>query len=179
VDNNELLCNLSDPPLSSVDLNCERMGYEAAALLTELMAGRPAARRTTLIQPRGVVTRQSTDVLAIEDPEVAAAVRLIRTGACGGLTVRDLLASCSLSGSSLERRFRQTLGRSPKAEIIRVRLQRVVELLTDTDLSLAAIAARTGFKYPEYLSGVFKQRVGTSPARYRAQAIRSQFRKDH
>jgi LacI family transcriptional regulator len=172
VDNNELLCNLSDPPLSSVDLNCERMGYEAAALLARLMAGRHPKARTIRIEPRGIVTRQSTDVLAIEDVEVAAAVRLIRLRACDGLTVRDVLASCSLSSSALERRFLHLLGRTPKAEILRVRVQRVMELLAEPDLSQPAIAARTGFKHPEYMNAVFKRKVGMSPGRYRKQVIR-------
>jgi LacI family transcriptional regulator len=176
VDNNELLCSLSAPPLSSVDLSCERIGYEAAALLARLLAGRRAPARTTLIAPRGVVTRQSTDVLAIEDSEIAESVRLIRTQACNGLTVRHVLASCSLSCSSLERRFTHILGRTPKAEILRVKVQRVQELLAQTDLSLAAIASRTGFKYPEYMSFVFKQKTGLSPGRYRAQVGRAPFR---
>lgn len=172
VDNNELLCNLCDPPLSSIDLNCERMGYEAAALLTQLMAGRPMPARQTLIEPRGIITRHSTEVLAIEDAAIAEAVRLIRTQACSGLTVEDVLAACSFSASSLERRFTRLLGRTPKAEIVRVRLQRVRELLGETDLSLADIAARTGFKHVEYLSAVFKQKTGLSPGQYRAQVLR-------
>jgi LacI family transcriptional regulator len=173
VDNSELVCNLSDPPLSSIDLNCERIGFEAAALLDRLLAGRRAKARTLLVEPRGIVTRQSTDVLAIDDAETAEAVRLIRTRACGGLTVRQLLASCSLSSSSLERRFTQLLGRTPKAEILRVKVQRVQELLAHTDLSLAAIAARTGFKYPEYMSYVFKQRVGMTAGQYRSRVGQS------
>jgi LacI family transcriptional regulator, galactose operon repressor len=176
VDNNELVCNLSDPPLSSIDLNCERIGYEGAAVLARLLAGKRAPRRTVLIPPRGIVTRQSTDVLAIEDRDTADAVRLIRVQACGGLTVKRLLASCSLSSSSLERRFAQALGRTPKAEILRVKLQRVQELLTQTDLSLAVIAARTGFKYPEYMHYVFKQKNGMSPGQYRARVGRSSLR---
>jgi LacI family transcriptional regulator len=176
VDNNSLVCDLSDPPLSSVDLNSERIGYQAAALLARLLAGRRVKARTLLIAPRGIVTRQSTDVLAIEDAEIAEAVRLIRTQACNGLTVRQLLASCSLSCSSLERRFTHILGRTPKAEIVRVRLQCVQELLGQTDLALAVIASRAGFKYPEYMSFVFKQKIGLSPGQYRTRFGHSPFR---
>jgi LacI family transcriptional regulator len=167
---------LCDPPLSSIDLNCERMGYEAALLLSQLLAGLPASSRQILIEPRGIITRQSTEVLAIDDEEIARAVRLIRTQACSGLTVEDLLASCSLSSSSLERRFTRLLGRSPKAEIVRVRLQRVRELLAETDLTLTQIADRTGFKHVEYLSAVFKQKIGLSPGQYRAQVICPHFK---
>ncbi|MHB1423736.1 MAG: XylR family transcriptional regulator [Gemmataceae bacterium] len=173
VDNDEILCNLSNPPLSSVNLNCERIGYEGAELLARMMAGRPAPERTTLIEPRGIATRHSTDVLAIEDADIVEAVRLIRTRACSGLTVAELLASCSLSASTLERRFTQLLGHSPKAEILRVRLQCVVELLADPNLSLAAIAARTGFKYPEYMNAVFKKKFGMSPGQYRSHILHS------
>jgi LacI family transcriptional regulator len=179
VDNNELLCNLSDPPLSSVDLNCERMGYEAAALLARLMAGQRPRARTILIEPRGIVTRHSTDVLAIEDAEVAEAVRLIRTRACDGLTVQDVLASCALSSSSLERRFVQLLGRTPKAEIMRVRVQRVMELLAEPSLSLVAVADRAGFKHAEYMHAVFKQKVGMSPGQYRSRVIHARHGQDH
>jgi LacI family transcriptional regulator len=173
VDNDDVLCNLSDPPLSSVELNCPRIGFEAAAKLSRMLRGRVAPRRTVLVEPRGIVARRSTDVLAIEDAEIAEAVRLIRARACTGLTVADLLESCSLSASSLERRFTRLLGRSPKAEIIRIRLQHVVELLAEPDLSLAAIAAQSGFKYPEYLSAVFKKNFGMSPGQYRRRVLHS------
>jgi LacI family transcriptional regulator len=98
-------------------------------------------------------------------------VRLIRARACTGLTVAELLESCSLSASSLERRFTRLLGRSPKAEIVRVRLQHVVELLAEPDLSLAAIAAQSGFNHPEYLSAVFKKNFGMSPGQYRRRIL--------
>jgi LacI family transcriptional regulator len=176
IDNDDVLCNLSDPPLSSVDLNSTQIGFEGAMLLARMLRGRSTPRRTILVEPRGVVSRRSTDVLAIEDTEIAEAVRLIRTRACDGLTVAELLRSCSLSASSLERRFMQFLGRSPKAEIIRIRLQRVVELLAEPDLSLAAIAARSGFKHPEYLSAVFKKKFGMSPGQYRRRLLRARVR---
>jgi LacI family transcriptional regulator len=171
VDNDDVLCNLSDPPLSSVDPSSTRIGFEAAAKLSRMLSGRAAPRRTVLVEPRGIVTRRSTDVLAIEDAEIADVVRLIRARACTGLTVAELLESCSLSASSLERRFTRLLGRSPKAEIVRVRLQHVVELLAEPDLSLAAIAAQSGFNHPEYLSAVFKKNFGMSPGQYRRRIL--------
>ncbi|HTU17056.1 MAG TPA: XylR family transcriptional regulator [Gemmataceae bacterium] len=178
VDNDEVLCSLSDPPLSSVDLSCARIGFEAAALLARLLRGQDAPDRTILVEPRGIVTRRSTDVLAIEDVEVAEAVRLIRVRACAGLTVHELLALCSLSASSLERRFLRFLGRTPKEEIVRVRLQRVVELLAEPDLSLTSIASRTGFKHPEYLSAVFKNKFGMTLGQYRSRVLHSRLIRD-
>ncbi len=176
VDNDDVLCNLSDPPLSSVDLSCPQIGFEAARLLARMLRGRQPPRRPILLEPRGIVTRHSTDVLAIEDAEIAAAVRLIRARACDGLTVAELLRSSSLSASSLERRFIQLLGRSPKAEIIRVRLQHVVELLAEPNLSLATIAARSGFRHPEYLNMLFKKKFGISPGQYRRRVLHAQGR---
>jgi len=168
VDDDELLCRLCDPPLSSVLPDAERIGYEAAAALDALMKGEPLGWTELVIPPAGVVTRQSTDVLAIDDPLVAAAVRLIRQRACSGLSVEDVLREVPLSRSILERRFRKHLGRSPQAEIRHVRIKRAKQLLVESDLTLDRIAALTGFEHPEYLSVVFRRETGETPGRYRA-----------
>ncbi len=167
VDNDEILCELSDPPLSSVAPDTLRIGFEAAALLDRMMRGEKPPADKLFVQPKGVVTRQSTDVTAIEDRDIARAVRLIRQRACGGLTVEKVLDEIPLSRSTLDRRFREALGRSPKAEIARVRLERVKELLTETDFTLAEIARRTGFRHPEYLSATFKRELGVTPGEFR------------
>ena len=168
VDDDELLCRLCDPPLSSVVPDAERIGYEAAAALDALMRGESLGWEELVVPPSGVVTRQSTDVLAIDDPLVAAAVRLIRQRACSGLSVDDVLREIPLSRSVLERRFRKHLGRSPQAEIRQVRLKRVKQLLVESDLTLDRIAGLTGFEHPEYLSVVFRREAGETPGRYRA-----------
>jgi len=168
VDNDDLLCDLADPPLSSVILNPRRAGYEAAELLDGLMGGaapKPVAR---LIGPLGVATRQSTDVLAVEDPGVSAAVRYIRTHACEGITVREVLEANPQSRRRLEARFRRLIGRTPHDEIVRVRLDRVRRLLAETALPLERIAELAGFSHAEYLSAVFRRKVGLPPGRYRA-----------
>jgi LacI family transcriptional regulator len=167
VDDDALLCELCDPPLSSVVPNPERIGYEAAALLDRLMAGGKPPPHNCLIEPLGVTTRHSTDVLAIDDAHVAAAVRFIREQACQGATVRDVLAHVPLSRTILERRFRQHLGRSPQAEINAVQLKRVKQLLAETDLTLERIAELAGYRHPEYMSVVFKRATGQTPGRYR------------
>lgn len=169
VDNDELLCDLSDPPLSSVILNPHRTGYEAAALLDQMMAGEQVGAEPHLIAPLGVATRQSTDILAIDDPDLAAAVRYIRQHACEGISVQDLLAALPQSRRLLESRFKRLLGRTPHEEILRVRLNRVKALLADTALSLDKIAALAGFEHVEYLSTVFRQKVGMPPSKYRSQ----------
>jgi AraC-like DNA-binding protein len=125
VDNDEILCELCDPPLSSIIPNPQRIGYEAASMLDTLMAGKEVAKREILIEPVGVKTRQSTDVLAVDDPDVAAAMTYIRDHALDGCTVQDLLAHVPLARSCLERRFRKYLGRSPQAEIHSIRIKRI------------------------------------------------------
>ena len=172
VDNDELLCNLCDPPLSSVMPNPERIGYEAASLLDQLMAGQRFQQKEWLIDPLGVATRQSTDVLAIADPDIAAAVKLIRQSACNGLTVQEVLDHVAISRSLLERGFHKYLGRTPQAEIRKVQIRRVTELLAETDLSLARIAQLAGYEHPEYMSVVFKRETGQTPGRFRRQAKR-------
>jgi LacI family transcriptional regulator len=170
VDNDELQCELSDPPLSSVEPNTEKIGYEAAALLDRMMQGEEAESPKMFVEPIGVVTRQSTDVLAIEDRHVAAALSFIRRHACDGINVEDVLRHHKIARSSLERRFNKAIGRTPKAEIVRVQIDRVKQLLAATDYILPRIAELAGFKHSEYMSVVFKQKTGQTPGQYRRQA---------
>jgi LacI family transcriptional regulator len=150
--------------------NPERIGYEAAALLDRLMDGERPPAAPWRIEPLGVTTRQSTDVLAIDDPQVAAAVRFIREHACQGTTVAEVLRQVPLSRTMLERRFRKYLGRSPQVEIRSVQVKRAQQLLAETDLRLPQIAALAGFAHPEYLSVVFKRHTGQTPGAYRRRA---------
>lgn len=167
VDNDELLCRLCDPPLSSVVPNARQIGYRAAELLAALMAGKEADAGCTLVPPVTVITRQSTDILAIDDPEVAAAVRFIREHACDGIRVSDVLRHVPVARSLLERRFRRAVGRSPHAEIRQVQLRRAAELLAETDLPLPRVALLTGIAHVEYLSYLFKRTTGQNPRDYR------------
>jgi LacI family transcriptional regulator len=170
VDNDEVLCELSDPPLSSVLANTERIGYEAADLLSRLMSGSPPPTQPVVVGPLGIITRRSTDVLAVEDRHVAAAVRFIRERACEGLDVSDVLGAVPLSRSALERRFSKVLNRSPKEEILRVRLNRAKQLLMETDFPLALVAEKIGLDHTEYLNVIFKKKIGMTPARFRARS---------
>jgi LacI family transcriptional regulator len=170
VDNDDVLCDLADPPLSSIEPDTRRIGFEAAALLERMMAGEPPPEGTVTIPPLGVVTRRSTDVLAIDDRAISRAVRFIRDHACEGITVEDVLADLPLSRSMFERRFAKIFGRTPKAEILRTQFERVKRLLAETDLPLKQIASRTGFQHPEYLCVAFKERTGRTPGQYRRDA---------
>lgn len=166
VDNDEVLCVLSPPPLSSIILNTRRTGWEAAALLSLMMKGEKLAPAAHLIPPVGVQTRQSSDILAIADPKIAGALRYIREHACERLRVSDVLKHCPMARRALENRFKQLLGRTPRQEILRVQLNRVKELLVGTELPVWEIADRTGFD-PDYLSVVFKQETNVAPSEYR------------
>ncbi|MEO7597908.1 MAG: DNA-binding transcriptional regulator [Opitutus sp.] len=166
VDNDEVLCVLSPPPLSSVALNPRRTGWEAAALLSLMMKGDKVEAAAHLIPPVGIVNRQSSDILAVADPKIAGALRYIREHACEGIGVSDVLRHCPMARRALETRFRKLLGRTPHQEILRVQINRVKELLVGTELPVWEIADRTGFD-PEYLSVVFKQSTGVAPSDYR------------
>ena len=168
VENDETLCTLASPQLSSVAFEGERIGYEAAALLERMMAGEPPPTESLLVPPRGLVVRQSSDIMAIDDLQVVAAVRYIREHACHGINVADVVKHAGLSRTLLERRMRRAVGRTPGEEIIRLRFNRVKRLLVETKLSLAAIADRCGFEHPQYMAEAFKRLFGMTPGSYRA-----------
>ena len=170
VDNDEPLCEISSPPLSSIRPDHERVGYEGAALLDQMLRGEPAPQEPVYVPPAGLITRLSTDVLAIDDPNVATAVRFIREHACDGIGIDDVVAHIPLSRSTLQRRFRKVLGRSVHEEILRIRLRRVHELLVDSDLSLESVADKAGFAHRQYLGEIFKARTGYTLAQYRARS---------
>jgi LacI family transcriptional regulator len=167
VDNDQLLCDLTDPTLSSIVPDTHKAGYLAAATLAKLMAHQRAPDMR-LIPPRGVVTRRSTDGLAIDDVDVSAAMRFIREHACEGINVEDLLDHVPLSRRVLEARFKRAINRTPHEQILRLQLQRAKELLTETRMPLSQIAAACGFRHAEYLSVVFKKHEGVPPSHYRA-----------
>jgi len=166
-DDDAEVCELSDPPLSSVTFHPERVGFEAAALLDRLMRGRAAPADPLLVPPLGVSARQSSDILAIDDAEVARALHYIRRHALEGITVEEVMAEVPLSRRMLEHRFRRRLGRTPKEEIQRLRFEEARSLLATTDLPLARISDRLGFHQPAYLSAAFRREAGVTPSAYR------------
>jgi len=175
VDNAETFCELCDPPLSSVVPDAERVGFEAAALLNRLMAGVPPPSENLRIPPIGVVTRRSTDVVAVDDPMIARAVHFIREQAAAGIGVDDILAVLPVSRSGLERGFRRHLGHSPHEEIRQARLKRVKQLLAETDWPLERIAASAGYDHPEYMMAQFKREIGMTPTEWRRSPEASYF----
>jgi len=167
VDNDDHLCDLSNPPLTSIDVNSRQIGYEAASLLDRLMAGERAPDKTIEFPPRSIIARGSTDVLAFDDRLVAMALQFVREHACDPITVEQVIRRLDVSRSTLERRFKKLLGRTPKAEILRVRVDRAKQLLAYSDLPLPLIAQKSGFGSLSHFSEVFHRRVGVTPRRYR------------
>jgi len=169
VHNDELLCDLCDPPLSSVIPNARRAGYEAAAMLARMMRGEKLSPQVVLLEPVGIATRQSTDVIALTDARIGQAVRFIRQHFGDRITVDDILRHVPMSRTVFERRFKQMLHCTPHEHILRVRINHVKNLLTTTDLTLSVISERAGFENSAYLSVAFKRATGISPGVYRTQ----------
>jgi LacI family transcriptional regulator len=163
VNNDSIRCDLASPPLSSVAPNAFQSGYKAADLLDRLLKGEKPDVMDLRIEPIGVTERHSTDILAIDDKNVAAALSFIREHACEGINVEQVLRPACASRSQLEKKFRRCLGRSPQAEIRRVQVAKIRQLLIETDFPLKRIAELTGFEYVEYMCVVFKRLTGDSP----------------
>lgn len=167
VDNDDLVCDLCEPRLSSIILNPFQAGYTAAQLLDRLMAGDTEQPETHLVPPIGVETRPSSSTFAVDDRLVSSALQFIRQHFRDGITVADVARAVKASRRALDCRFVAALGRTPHAEIARLRIERVKQLLLETDLPLGVIADRAGFSYVESLSVAFRQAVGMPPGQFR------------
>jgi LacI family transcriptional regulator len=170
VDNDELICELTNPPLSSVEQGARRMGYQAAALLEQLMRGKRAGQQRFVVPPEGVVTRRSSDILAIEDAEVAAAVHFIHAHAQEDIDLADVVAAVGMSRSSIVRRFKAVVGRSIREQIELVRLRHAQRLIADTALPLKRVAKLSGFRYLPYFARRFSLAFGLTPSEFRRRA---------
>ncbi|MDF1744220.1 MAG: substrate-binding domain-containing protein [Gimesia sp.] len=166
-EDDELFCKISYPPLSAVDCGPERVGYESAALLARCLAGKKVETTPLHISPVSVLSRHSTDVLAMDDRELAQALEYLRQHAYGTLQISDLLRQVPLSRRALELRFRKTLGRSPAAELRRLRVNKAKELLTNTNWAMPKIAAASGFSQTEIMNRIFRRELQQTPTQYR------------
>lgn len=172
VDNDELVCELSSPPMTSVAVNFERAGYESAQLLDRLMRGQQPPFMRIVAPAVGVVTRQSTDILAVQDTRVAAALRFIRTHAHAPLTVAEVARASGLSRRALEKQFRNLLDRSIRREIARVRVERICRLLEETNQPISQIAEAMGFEGQQHFARYFRAEKGLTPLAYRRKFAR-------
>lgn len=167
INNDVLICELNNPPLSSLDLRGEQIGFQAAKLLESLMEGAPPPATSIEIPPGPVVVRQSSDMMAVPDPAVALALRYIHDHIDEALYVDDIARAAHTSRRLLERRFRKELGSTINREVVNVRLQRVKQLLTNTDKPIPEVAAATGFTYVQQLNQLFKKVTGHTPSAFR------------
>jgi LacI family transcriptional regulator len=166
-ENEETLCAFATPPLTSIRMDGMTVGFLAAEMLDQLMRGKNPAQPETLVSPKGIIERESSDAFVINDRLVAHAARLIRENATAGINVDDLCRRLNASRSTLDRRMKAALNRSPKEEILRVRFREVERLLRETDLTIDAIALQTGFAHSQYLQAAFKESCGMTPGQFR------------
>lgn len=168
IDNDQVICELSSPTLTSVIPNVDTVGYEAARLLERLMNGEPVEEETLLIPPVGIESRESSNVSVFRYPELARATQYIRDHAHEGINVNDVIKHCGASRSKLERHFSDQLGCTPHEFVVRCRINRVKQLLIETNFTLTRIAAMTGFQTSSHMAAVFRKHTGKSPGQYRS-----------
>ena len=170
VDNDELLCEVMRPHLSSVEQGARRLGYEAAAMLDRIMHGEKPNQMQYLFVPEKLVKRQSTDTTAFDDPDISEAVRFIRSKATAGMRVQDVIEHMGMSRSSLAMKFKAALGRSVHDEIRRVQIDHARHLIESTDLPLKMVAIKSGFSHIQHMTNAFRQILEISPGEYRRRA---------
>lgn len=172
--NNDLhLCELSTPALSSIDTGSRRVGFRAAALLDDLIHGKPLPSEPIAVAPGDVQVRRSSDIYAIQDPIIATAMRYIQDHAVDDIKVKDICSEVFLSSRSLELRFKQATGRSPRDQIRLVRMQRATRLLA-TGMSIATVASQAGFSSQSRFGQLFRRQMGMTPLAYRRVLLEGQ-----
>jgi LacI family transcriptional regulator len=169
VDNDEVFCELAEPPLTSIALNAVTAGYRAAALLDDMMQGRVRQRHQLVVEALGVVTRRSTDIIAVGDEDVACALQFIRQQHGRDLSVDQVAEEVALSRRSLEKRFRDVIGRTVLEEIQFTRLERAKQLLLETTYPISKVASIAGFGSAGYFIQFFQKHVGKTPRKYRVE----------
>ena len=167
--NDKLHCSLFFPQLSSIDLNSRRIGYEAAQLLDKKMNGEVLPDLPIIVPPVGIVTRQSTDIIAVQDADVAKTLKNIRERFVEPIGVRQVIAGIGVSRRTLERRFQKWIGRTIESELIRVRLEQAKYLLRETNLQITAIGSYVGILDPQYFMRFFQRETGLTANQYRRQ----------
>lgn len=162
-----LSCTISKPQLSSIDHGGQRVGYIAAEMLSNWLAGNEPSREPVLIPPTRVISRQSTDTVAVSDSLLAAAIRYIKQNCHAKIQVSDILREVPISRRALEKGFQKALNRSPAEEIRRIRVEFAVQMLCDTSWSMPRIAAAVGFALPELMTRAFHRELGMAPSEFR------------
>lgn len=172
VDNDENICFLSDPPLSSISLDVEKGGYEAAKLMNNLILKQKKVSNDILIKPTRVVTRTSTDIYSTPDTHIVTALKFIHHHVDRDLKVEDIVREVPLSRRSLEKRFLETTGYPIYKYILNLRIEKFAELLERTDKSISEIAHELGLNDTKNIARQFRQLKGTTPRGYRQRLVR-------
>jgi LacI family transcriptional regulator len=167
VDNDPVLCEIAATPLSSLDQNVQRLGFEAAAALDRMMQGEKIRAQNYFLEPGEVVSRQSSDTVMVSDLRLANAIRFVRQTAGIGININDVAKAAGMSRRALEKQFRALIGRTPLQEIQEVRFRQIRKLLLETEYTLPRIAELTGIQYHEYLVRFFKKKSGFTPGEFR------------
>ncbi len=173
MDNDELVCDLSLVPLSSISFNHENIGYEAASLLHTMMKEKRIICKNLSIEALHIIPRESTDILKIKDKDVVAAIKYIRANTNRFLQVKEVADYLSISSRTLQKKFKKYRNHSLHYEIMQHRIERVCKLLEQTNMMLYQIANRLGFSEVSALSRSFKKIKGMSPLRYRKSILSS------
>jgi len=167
VDNDQLVCELTTPSLSSVCIQFENAGFQAAQLLEKMMAGEKISDQKLFCRATHVIERQSTNIMLIDDKDVVKAMRFIQENPKKLIQVDDVAKAASLSRRTLERRFKKAIGRSVSHEIRHVRAEQIARMLEETNLSVMQIAIELGYPDGKHLARVFCKEKGISPSDYR------------
>ncbi len=168
-DNDPLVCLHTQPSLTSIEISWRTIGYRAAAVLDQRFQGRQVVP-FELVPPDRIAERQSTDATIVNDPIVAKAVEYINEHACDPVYVTDVVEQLPIGRRQFENRFCAALKQSPNTYILRVRVRRVCQLLSDTDMSIGKIADLCGFQGHNAMDAVFGREMGLSPSKYRQQS---------
>jgi len=174
VDNDEMICDLSDPALSSVELDTEKGGYEAARLMEKMVNSKVLSAPDIIVKPTQVVTRQSTDVFASKDKYVVNALKYIHGNLDKNLKVDQVLREVPLSRRSLEKRFMLTTGYPVYEYIYNQRIEKFTQKLLETDMTIFEIALDLGLSDSKNIARQFKQIKGVTPMEYRKKHVLKQ-----
>jgi LacI family transcriptional regulator len=167
VDNDPMICDIGDPPLTSITLNVETAGFEAARLLDQLINKKKTSKKLIMVTPSHIVQRQSTYIFAVNDEEVARAINYIKNNAKNKILVQDVVKTTNISRRTLEKRFRKTIHRSIYNEIQKVRVELISKLLIETELPISQITALFNFTDVEHISRYFKKEKGIGLRQFR------------
>jgi LacI family transcriptional regulator len=171
VDNDEMLCEFSDPPLSSVGQDTEKGGYDAAKLLHHMMDNGIFEFYDIVVRPTQVITRQSTDIYSTNDKNIAATLKYIHQNIDKKLQVDEIVKQVPLSRRTLEKRFLEMTGLPIYKYIFSLRVEKLSQKLLETDLSVFEIALELGFTDSKNIARQFKQIKGCTPIEYRNQFL--------